>query len=58
MVAGSARRQARNFTLPTLEAIYRKLLEVDENYKTGLIEGPAALDLLVGELSITPGQVK
>ena len=50
-VADKILRQARNFTLPALEAIYRKLLEVDEKYKTGQVEGPAALDLLVGELS-------
>jgi len=49
--AGKIYRQARNFTLPALEAIYRKLLEVDEQYKTGEVEGPVALDMLVAELT-------
>lgn len=49
--AGKIYHQAHNFTLPALEAIYRKLLEVDEMYKTGQVEGPVALDLLVAELT-------
>ncbi len=52
-VAEKIARQSQNFTLPALEAIYHKLLEVDEKYKTGQLEGPAALDLLVGDLSLT-----
>lgn len=43
--------QARRFTLPTLEAIYRRLLEVDEAMKTGQMEGEVALEVLVAGLT-------
>ncbi|MBI4770898.1 MAG: DNA polymerase III subunit delta [Chloroflexi bacterium] len=49
--AGKLAQQARNFTLPALEGIYRRLLAVDEGYKTGKIEGITALDTLVAELA-------
>ncbi len=43
--------QARNFDLPTLETIYRRLLEVDESIKTGKMEASVALDTLVAQLT-------
>lgn len=43
--------QVRNFSLPQLEAIYHKLLEIDEGIKTGKTEGDVALDTLVAALS-------
>lgn len=50
-VADKLVRQARNFSLPQLEAIYRRLLEMDIAIKTGEIEGVLALDLLVAGLT-------
>jgi DNA polymerase-3 subunit delta len=38
--------QARRFTLPVLEAIYRRLLDMDEATKTGRLPGDLALDTL------------
>ncbi len=43
--------QVRNFTLPQLEAIYHKLLEIDVGIKTGKTEGDVALDTLVAALA-------
>ncbi len=43
--------QVRNFTLPQLEAIYHKLLEIDVGIKTGKTEGDVALDMLVAALA-------
>ena len=43
--------QARYFTLPALEAIYHRLLELDEAIKTGQIEVDVALDVLVAGLA-------
>lgn len=43
--------QVRNFSLPQLEAIYHKLLDIDEAIKTGKTEGDVALDMLVTALS-------
>ncbi len=43
--------QVRNFSLPQLEDIYHKLLEIDEGIKTGKTEGDVALDTLVAALS-------
>ena len=43
--------QVRNFSLPQLEAIYHKLLDVDNNIKTGQIDGDVALDTLVAALT-------
>jgi len=50
-VAEKAYKQARNFTLPALEAIYHRLLLMDEAAKTGRMPMELSLDLLVGELA-------
>ena len=50
-VAGKLARQAQNFKLPQLEAIHRQLLDTDIAIKTGQIDPPVALDLLVVETS-------
>ena len=39
--------QARRFSLNTLEAVYRRLLEIDEAIKTGQMEGEVALDVFI-----------
>jgi DNA polymerase III subunit delta len=46
-VADKADKQARAFSMAQLEAIYRRLLEMDVQIKTGQTEDVAALDLLV-----------
>ena len=51
-VADKVARQARNFSLPQLKAVYRRLLEVDQQIKTGRIDAVLALDLLVVEVSL------
>jgi DNA polymerase-3 subunit delta len=43
--------QAKRFTLPALENIYRKLLEIDEAAKTSQVTLDLALDMLVVELT-------
>lgn len=43
--------QARNFDLPTLEAIYHRLLDLDEATKTSEIPGDLALHTLIVSLS-------
>jgi DNA polymerase-3 subunit delta len=43
--------QARNFSLPALEHLYRRLLEYDTDIKTGQVEAAAALDTLVASLT-------
>ncbi len=43
--------QARRFTLPALENIYHKLLEIDEAAKTSQVTLDLALDMLVVELT-------
>ena len=48
--AGKICAQARNFSLPQLERIYRGLLDYDTGIKTGQMEAAAALDTLVGSL--------
>ncbi len=50
-VASKTWTQALNFTLPQLEAIYRKLLDADIAIKTGRSEPVLALDVLVTELT-------
>jgi DNA polymerase-3 subunit delta len=50
-VARKTAEQARNFSLPQLEAIYQKLLDTDIAIKTGRHEPMLALDLLVVELT-------
>ncbi len=43
--------QARHFTIPALEAIYHRLLGIDEAIKTGKVPGDLALDTLVAALT-------
>jgi len=50
-VAEKTTAQARGFTLPVLERIYHKLLEIDEGAKTGQVALELALDTLVVELT-------
>lgn len=50
-VAEKTAAQARAFTLPALEAIYHKLLEIDEAAKTSQVTLDLALDTLVVELT-------
>jgi DNA polymerase III delta subunit len=40
-----------HFSIKTLDAVYRRLLELDEAIKTGLMNGDLALELLVVELT-------
>jgi DNA polymerase-3 subunit delta len=50
-VVKKAVRQAMNFSMEQLEAIYRKLLETDVAIKTGQMDDVLALDMLVVGLS-------
>lgn len=50
-VARKALGQARNFSMPRLEMIYHRLLEMDEDAKTGRMPLDVALDLFVAELA-------
>lgn len=50
-VAGKIVTQARRFTLPALEKVYRRLLEIDEGVKTSQAPLELALDTLVVELT-------
>lgn len=43
--------QARRFKMETLEAIYQRLLDLDEQIKTGKIESDLAMETLVAGLS-------
>jgi DNA polymerase-3 subunit delta len=43
--------QARRFDMPGLEAIYRRLLEIDEAVKTGQSSMDVALNVLVAEMA-------
>jgi DNA polymerase-3 subunit delta len=45
--AGKITEQARGFSLPTLEGVYRSLLDIDEAIKSGRIEDEVALDGMV-----------
>jgi len=47
-----AAQQARQFSLLSLENIYRSLLHLDEAIKTGQMEGDVALDLLITNLTV------
>jgi DNA polymerase-3 subunit delta len=49
-VAKKTMAQARNFSVPQLEEIYHRLLEIDEAVKTGQLEDHLALNLFVAEL--------
>ena len=48
---GKVCQQARSFSLPDLERIYRRLLDYDVDTKTGQMEAAAALDTLVVALT-------
>ncbi|MEO6625319.1 MAG: DNA polymerase III subunit delta [Burkholderiaceae bacterium] len=48
---GKVCQQARSFSLPDLERIYRRLLEYDVDIKSGQMEAATALDTLVGALT-------
>jgi DNA polymerase III subunit delta len=50
-VAQKVTNQARRFSLPDLESIYHKLLEIDEKSKTSQVPLDLALDTLVVELA-------
>jgi len=50
-VAEKTTGQAQAFTLPVLERIYHKMLEIDEGVKTGQFSLELALDTLVVELT-------
>lgn len=50
-VAGKVTKQARRFTMPALERIYHRLLEIDEAAKTGRMPLELGMDLLVMELA-------
>ena len=50
-VAQKVTAQAKRFSLPVLEAIYHKLLEIDEGAKTGQVTLEVALDTLIVELT-------
>ena len=50
-VADKTSKQAHAFSMAQLEAIYRRLLEIDMQIKTGQAEDVAALDLLVAGLA-------
>jgi len=44
--------QVRGFSLPALEGIYRRLLDYDEQIKTGQMDAELALDTLIAGLSV------
>jgi DNA polymerase-3 subunit delta len=50
-VARKALGQARRFPMPRLEAIYHKLLDVDEAAKTGRMPLDLGMDIFVAELA-------
>jgi DNA polymerase-3 subunit delta len=50
-VAEKAFKQARAFSMETLDAIYHRLLAMDEAAKTGLMPLDLALDTLIVELA-------
>ncbi|NPV55984.1 MAG: hypothetical protein HPY76_04810, partial [Anaerolineae bacterium] len=49
-VAGKIYNQVRHWSAPTLEAIYRRLFEIDRDVKTGQVAVEVALDQLVVEV--------
>jgi len=53
-VAGKVARQAHNFSSASLEAIYHRLLEIDEGAKTSQVPLDLALDTLIVELAGSP----
>jgi DNA polymerase-3 subunit delta len=50
-VAQKLAAQARNFTLPALENIFRRLRDIDDEVKTGRVELDTAMESLVAELA-------
>lgn len=50
-VSDKITKQARLFSLPVLEAIYHRLLDIDEEMKTGELEGSLALDSFIATLT-------
>lgn len=46
-VAEKITSQARHFTIPVLEKVHHRLLDMDEGVKTGQIQGDLALDTMV-----------
>lgn len=50
-MAGKLHQQARRFSMPDLEGIYRRLLALEETLKSTPIEGSVAMDILVAELT-------
>lgn len=50
-VVGKLYQQARGFSLPQLEQIYRHLLDIDVGVKIGRQDMPTALNLLIATLS-------
>jgi DNA polymerase-3 subunit delta len=50
-VSGKIATQARHFTQPQLEGIYRRLLVIDEELKTGVMSGDLNVDLLIAEIN-------
>jgi DNA polymerase-3 subunit delta len=55
-VAGKAHRQARGFTMPALEEIYRRLLVIDESIKSGVVEMDTALYTFTAALTTQTGE--
>ncbi len=53
-VAQKVSTQAKRFSMPALESIYHKLLEIDENSKTSQVPLDLALDTLVAGLAQRP----
>lgn len=51
-VVGKIHQQTRNFTLPQLEQIYRRLLEIDVAVKIGRNDMVTALNILVATLTM------
>jgi len=50
-VAKKLVQQAQNFDLPLLESVYRSLLDIDEQIKTGRTEPTIAMDTLIAQLT-------
>jgi DNA polymerase-3 subunit delta len=44
--------QSRRFTMETLEAIYLRLLDLDEQVKTGKIDSDLAMETFVASLTV------